>query len=349
MPLGVRPLRLRGPDGAHPQADPDLVVRDVDGLLEGEHDVGAVEEDVEPGEGLGLGLSRVLHRHDDGVVGDGPALRQVDLVLGRQREGVDRAVAPSAGVGATTLRASQSEEPSLPRRRLGSHHVVRDRRRVGDRTHIVHHRHRLVGLPFSARGPARGCFAGHERLDVGDVPPPLGPPSRGDAHADRHGARITRVHRVHQSGIGPVEADGGEREGLPQRMLCTGRGNPTPTLDRPGRAHFHEFVGETGSGPGVPFQRRAEHARAVADADDPALPEGGHERTEDGSERPFVGEGDRALDGRGQGRSPRSGSVLVDFYLIGQQARSAAHRTGVGLPPLRGARRRPRGPTRPAV
>ena len=47
-----------------------------------EHHVEAVEEHEHPGEGLGLGLARVLHGRHDHEVGDRARVREIDLGLG---------------------------------------------------------------------------------------------------------------------------------------------------------------------------------------------------------------------------------------------------------------------------
>ena len=54
------PFGIGDPPGRDPQPDMDVVVGAVDQRLVGEHHIDAVEEDEDPGEGLGLGLARVL-------------------------------------------------------------------------------------------------------------------------------------------------------------------------------------------------------------------------------------------------------------------------------------------------
>ena len=112
----------------------------------GDDHVGAVEEDEGPDERLRLGLARILHRGDDGEVGDGARVGKVDLALRSELDGVDRAVAPSAGVHPPARRAAQAEQPVLPGRLGGPVGGVGHRVPVGDRGEVVHPGHRFGWL-----------------------------------------------------------------------------------------------------------------------------------------------------------------------------------------------------------
>ncbi len=56
------------------------------------------------------------------------------------------------------------------------------------------------------------------------------------------------------SGVrGPVEADEREGERMVERVLLRGVGHPGPRLDRAGRTHLDEFVGQLSTGGRVPL------------------------------------------------------------------------------------------------
>src|ERR1700684_275458 len=58
-------LRRGRPPRAHPNTDRHVLDRQLHHGLVAEHHVGAVEQNKNPGERVGLGLPRILHRSDD--------------------------------------------------------------------------------------------------------------------------------------------------------------------------------------------------------------------------------------------------------------------------------------------
>ena len=228
----TRPHRL------HPHPDADVVVRHVEQRLVAEHHIGVVEPHVHPGERLGLGLARVLHRRDDRVVGDHAGLRQLDLVLGgrarSRRSGRSRGRrcrcgrrSGTAGRGSGPLR-----RPASARSTFGVTGI-----RVRDRRVVLHHRHRLLGGARRRRSDHR-LLAGDERLDVGDVADALGPPPRRDPHAGRHRVDRAGVDRVQERRVGAVELDRARRRTAGRAGAATvGVGHPRPRSRRcrPGR------------------------------------------------------------------------------------------------------------------
>ena len=178
----------------------------------------SVEEDEGPDERLGLGLARILHRGDDGEVGDGALVGQVDLAVRPELDGVDRAEAPSAGVDALAGRAAQAEQPVVPGRLGGPVGRLGDRIPVGDRGQVVHPGHRFRGAA-GVLALGLGGLAGDEADDVVDPTFSGAPPPGRHPHALGHGLGRAGVHRVQQGRGGPVQADECEGEGMVERVL----------------------------------------------------------------------------------------------------------------------------------
>ena len=256
--------------------DSHLVRRKVDHRRVRDDDVGSVEEDEGPHEGLGLGLARVLHRGHDGVVGDGARVGQIDLAVGSELQRVDGAVAPTPGVDALAGRAAQPEQAMLLRGLHRSVGRIGNRVPVGDGGQVVHAGHRFVGragvLSFGL-----GCFARNETDDVVD-PAQAGAPPAG-RHPGALGQCLGRagIDGVEQRGGGSVQPDQGEGEGVVEGVLLGGGGHPGPRRDGAGRTDLDEVVRQLGTGGGVPLHRRDEDRVTVANAEDTPLGQGGHE------------------------------------------------------------------------
>ena len=161
-----------------------------------------------PGERLGLGLARVLHRRDDREVGDRARLR-----AGRPRA---RRRARSRRSGSSPCRRRRSgRRPGTAARGAGSRRWparpasvdAGDRVPVGDRRDVVHHRDRLGGRA-GVVAVDLGLLAGDEAVDVGDVADPRAPASGAPPACPSLMASIDPASTACSSGVvGAVEAD----------------------------------------------------------------------------------------------------------------------------------------------
>ena len=112
--------------------------RRVEHVLELQHAAGAVERDRDAGERLGLLLARVLHRRDDGEVDDGAVVAELDVVVGRELDHVDRAVAARRHVHEAAVAGAPLADDAAVEQRLG----VAGERGRGGRLVVQRHRER---------------------------------------------------------------------------------------------------------------------------------------------------------------------------------------------------------------
>src|SRR4029453_13093665 len=108
---GLLALRFGRPHRSDPNSRVDVADRHVDQVLEPEYHVDAVEPHHHARERLRLRLARVLHGSDDRVVADDSPLGEVDVVLLRELDRVDRAVTATAREKAANHGHHRAEGP----------------------------------------------------------------------------------------------------------------------------------------------------------------------------------------------------------------------------------------------
>ena len=224
-----------------------------------------VEQDEGPDEGLGLGLARILHRRDDGEIGDGALWGRSTSHSRSEFDGVDRAEAPAAGVDPLTGRTAQAQQPVLPGSLRGPVGCVGNGIAIGDRGQIVHHRHRLGGpasvLSFGFRRLARD-----EADDVVDPALPLTPPPGSHPHPYGHGVRRPSVDCVEQRRGGPVQQDEGEGEGWSSGCCIDGTATHVHDSTVPAGPTSTNSCGQFGPGRRVPLHGRHQDGVLATDA-----------------------------------------------------------------------------------
>ena len=228
----------------------------------GEDHVGAVEEHEDPGERLGLGLPRVLHRRDDREVRD-----RAGLAAGRPRgrgrapprrsgssRGRRRRPARTPGTAGPSSRFSREAATAGSARR-------RHRVPVGDRREVVHQRDRLVGragvvaldLGLLARARSRRC----RRCGRSRVPRQRGATRRPTAIASGEPASTACSSGV----VAPSRRMKANANGRSSGCCIDGSGTQVHDSTVPAGPDLHEVVGELGAGRRVPLHRRDEHRR----------------------------------------------------------------------------------------
>ena len=219
---------------------------------------------------------------------------------------VDGAVPAPAGVDPPAHRALLPEQALLLGGFGGALGVDRDRVPVRDGRVVLHHRHRLFGRFACVALGNVGLLAGHEAHDVVDLADALRPPAGRHPHALGHRVDAARVDRVDHRVVGAVELDDRKGERAVERVLLGGLGHPGPVLDRARRPDLDEVGCELLAGGRIPLEWGSEDLVAVADAEDLASDQCGHERAEHGSERALVRELDAVLDQPRHGSTPQS-------------------------------------------
>ena len=159
-----------------------------------------------------------------------------------------------------------------------------------------------------------------------------------------HAPGVDRVdHRV----VGAVELDERERERVVERVLLGGLGHPCPVGDGARGAHLDEVGRQFLARLRIPLEGGCQHLVAVADTEDLAPDERGHEPAEHGSERALVRELDVVLDQPRHVPTPQSVGLAPGCPAAGAnlEERSAAE---PAVRQLAAARRQPQREARPA-
>ena len=235
---------------------------------------------------------------DDGEVGDRARVGQVHLAGRPELDGIDGAVAPPAGVDPLADRAAQAEQPAVPGRLGGPVGGLGDRVPVGDRGQVVHPGHRLGRAARVLALGLRG-LAGHEADDVVDAALPRAPPPGRHPHPLVMAPGVPASTAWSRGVVAPSSRMKAKAKGRSSGCCSEGDGTQVHDVDRAGRPHLDEIVGQLGAGRRVPFHGGDEHRVVAADPEDPLLGQCGHEGADHRPERPLVGEGDRAFDESG--------------------------------------------------
>src|SRR5205807_4072688 len=176
----------RLPDGADAHAHPEPVERDVADVDAGDRLVGAVEEDRRPDVRVGLLLSVVLHRSDDGERAHRATVGDLDVVGFGHLDALEVVVAVARDVYLAARRRALTDDAPLEQAPREPGPVRVERFADPQRHEVLGDRHGLV-----AGGDVLGTRTGlgHE-VHVGDGALALVAVLGGDAHARRH--RIDR-------------------------------------------------------------------------------------------------------------------------------------------------------------
>ena len=206
---------------------------DLEHTLLRHHGIGALEQDRNTNEGFGLGLTRVLHRRDDGEVGDHTTIGHGHDHALVERDGIDAAHVARTDVGAITHGANLADDLTLQQ---ALHPQKRGGRRVvdiGEVAERVEHRDVILSrhdVGIASAGARRGIAGRHEGDDVVDATDSLiGGLKRGfNAHARSHCALGTGVDNVEHRCVGTIKRDECEREWMLHRVQMRGLRHPGP-------------------------------------------------------------------------------------------------------------------------